>query len=97
MHLLQISLSSNKPRIDRTTRAIKQKRPQQKLSILLLKPRHSTICRYISSFSKIYTTSSKKGGMLATLVKFNQASNPYPPRQQKFVKNEHRIKCFKLA
>ena len=60
MHLLQISLSSNKPRIDRTTRAIKQKRPQQKLSILLLKPRRSTICCRISSFDKISIKSSKK-------------------------------------
>ena len=63
-----------------------QDAPQQKLSILLLKPRHSTICRRISSFSKIYTKSSKKSGMLATLVKFNQALNSHLPRQWKFVK-----------
>ena len=72
-------------RIDCTTREIKQKYPQdapwQKLSILLHKPRCSTICRRISSFSKIYTKSSKKSGMLATLVKFNQASNSHLPRQ----------------
>lgn len=40
--------------------AIKQKHPQQKLSILLLKPRHFTICRHIGSFDKISIKSSKK-------------------------------------
>ncbi|MBS6287296.1 MAG: hypothetical protein KH433_07910, partial [Campylobacter concisus] len=60
--------------------------PQQKLSILLLKPCRSTIYRRISSFSKIYTKSSKKCGLLATLVKFNQASDPHLSRQQKCVK-----------
>jgi len=59
---------------------------RQKLSILLAEPRHSTICHHISSFSKISIKSSKKSGLLATLVKFNQASNPHPPRQQNFVK-----------
>jgi len=63
-----------------------KKHQRQKISILLLKPRHSTICRRISSFSKISIKSSKKCGLLATLVKFSQASNPHPPRQQKFVK-----------
>ena len=53
-------LISKLPRIDRTTRAIKQKRPQQKLSILLLKPRRSTICCRISSFDKISIKCSKK-------------------------------------
>jgi len=37
-----------------------QDAPQQKLSILLLKPRHSTICRRISSFDKISIKCSKK-------------------------------------
>ena len=63
-----------------------QDAPQQKLSILLFEPCHSTICRHISSFDKISIKCSKKCGMLATLVKFNQASDPHPPRQQKFVK-----------
>ena len=89
-HLLQISLSSNKPRIDRTTRAIKQKYPQdaprQKLSILLLKPCRSTICHHISSFDKISIKSSKNNDLLAILVKFSQASDPHLSRQQKFVK-----------
>lgn len=60
--------------------------PQQKLSILLLKPRHFTICCRISSFDKISIKSSKKCDLLATLMKFNQASNPHLPRQQNFVK-----------
>ncbi|WP_149722687.1 hypothetical protein [Campylobacter concisus] len=42
---------------------------QQKLSILLLKPRRSTICRHIGCFDKIYTKSSKNSDLLATLVK----------------------------
>ena len=63
-----------------------QDAPRQKLSILLLKPRRSTICRHISSFDKISIKSSKKCDLLATLMKFNQASNPHLPRQQKFVK-----------
>ena len=37
-----------------------QDAPQQKLSILLLKPRHSTICRHISYFDKISIKCSKK-------------------------------------
>ena len=39
-----------------------------------------------ASFSKISIKCSKKSGMLATLVKFSQASDPHPPHQQKFVK-----------
>lgn len=77
-------------RIDRTTREIKQKYPQdapwQKLSILLDEPRHTTICHYISSFDKISIKSSKKCDLLATLMKFDQTSNSHLPRQQKFVK-----------
>jgi hypothetical protein len=46
-----------------------QDAPQQKLSILLLKSRHSIICRHIGCFDKIYTKSSKNSDLLATLVK----------------------------
>jgi hypothetical protein len=60
--------------------------PWQKLSILLDEPRHTTICHSISSFDKISIKSSKKCDLLATLMKFNQASNSHLPRQQKFVK-----------
>ena len=63
-----------------------QDAPRQKLSILLLKPRHFTICRHIGSFDKISIKSSKKSDLFATLVKFNQALNPHSSRQQKFVK-----------
>lgn len=59
---------------------------QQKLSILLLKPRRSTICHHISSFDKISIKSSKNNDLLAILVKFSQASDPHLSRQQKFVK-----------
>ena len=68
-----------------------QNAPQQKLSILLHKPRRSTICCHISSFSKISIKSSKNNDLLAILVKFNQASDPHLPRQRKFVKNERSI------
>ena len=37
-----------------------KKHQRQKISILLLKPRHSTICRHVGSFSKISIKSSKK-------------------------------------
>lgn len=68
-----------------------QDAPWQKLSILLDEPCHTTICHYISSFDKISIKSSKNSDLLATLVKFSQASNSHPPRQQKFVKNERSI------
>ena len=86
---------AKQPHIDDTTPCNQAKypqdAPQQKLSILLLKPRHSTICHHISSFSKISIKSSKKCGLLATLVKFNQASNSHLPHQWKFVKNKRSI------
>ena len=94
MHLLQISSSPSSPCIDRTTRAIKQNihrmlhgKNFQFYCTNLAAPPFPTY----SSFSKIYTKSSKKCGLLATLVKFNQASDPHPPHQQKFVKNERSI------
>ena len=67
---------------------------QQKLSILLHKPRHSTICNHISSFRKIYIKRSKNSGLLATLVKFSQVSNSTSATP---AKNEYRIKCFKAV
>ena len=83
------------PRIDSITLCNQAKypqdAPQQKLSILLLKPRHFTICRHIGSFDKISIKSSKDSDLLATLVKFNQASNLYLPHQQNFVENERSI------
>ena len=85
---------AKQPRIDRTTRAIKQNihrmlhgKNFQFYCTNLAAPPFPTY----SSFSKIYTKSSKKCGLLATLVKFNQASDPHPPHQQKFVKNERSI------
>ena len=78
------------PRIDSITLCNQAKypqdAPQQKLSILLLKPRRSTICHHISSFDKISIKSSKNNDLLAILVKFSQASDPHLSRQQKFVK-----------
>ena len=88
-HLLQSFLSpsiTHRPHHSCNRAKYLQDAPQQKLSILLFEPCHSTICRHISSFDKISIKCSKKCGMLATLVKFNQASDPHPPRQQKFVK-----------
>ena len=86
---------AKQPHIDDTTPCNQAKYPQdaprQKLSILLLKPRHSTICRRISSFDKISIKCSKNSGLLAILVKFNQASDPHLPHQWKFVKNERSI------
>ena len=55
---------TKQPRIDSITLCNQAKypqdAPQQKLSILLLKSRHSIICRRISSFDKISIKSSKK-------------------------------------
>ena len=55
---------AKQPHIDDTTPCNQAKypqdAPQQKLSILLLKPRYSTICRHISSFDKISIKCFKK-------------------------------------
>ena len=56
----------------------------------------TTICHYISSFEKISIKSSKKSGLLATLVKFNQASNPHLPHQQNFVKTNAQYTPHKM-
>ena len=78
--------ATHRPHYSCNQAKISKDHPRQKLSILLLKPRHSTICCRISSFDKISIKSSKKSDLLATLVKFNQALNPHSPCQQNFVK-----------
>ena len=98
------SSSSNKPCIDCTTRAIEQNirrmlhsKNFQFYCTNIAAPPFATMSAFLAKF---YTKSSKKCGLLATLVKFNQASNPHPLCQQKFVKKTlytHRIKYFKLA
>ena len=75
---------THRPHHSRNQAKISTDHPWQKLSILLDEPCHTTICHYISSFDK-------NSDLLATLVKFNQASNLYLSRQQNFVKNERSI------
>ena len=83
-------LVAKPPRIDRTTRVIKQN-----INRMLHSKNFQFYCSNLatppfasisSSFGKISTKCSKKGGMLATLVKFSQASNSHLSRQQNFVK-----------
>ncbi|WP_298039149.1 hypothetical protein, partial [uncultured Campylobacter sp.] len=79
-------VATHRPHHSRNQAKISTDHPWQKLSILRDEPRHTTMCRHIGCFDKIYTESFKNSDLLAILVKFSQASNSHLPRQQKFFK-----------
>ena len=77
-------------RIDRTTRAIEQNihRMLHSKNFQFYQPSLATppFAAVSALLTKFLLNALKKCDLLATLVKFSQASNPHLPRQQKFVK-----------